>query len=132
MSAILTIWDEAATGKLLRSFVLELSRDTTTIRELIRARVEQEVTRFNARQDDAPFHGLVQPRDAERLLNGFRVPRHRVIDWQEQFERALEAFERNGFLVLVDDRQAESLDDPIVISEVSKVSFVKLVPLVGG
>jgi hypothetical protein len=132
MSAMLEIRDEAATGKLVQSFLLELKWDVTTVRELIRARVEHEVAKFNARQEDAPFNGLVQPRDTERVLNGFKVPRNRIIDWHEQFERAVEAFDRNGFLVLVDDRQAESLDDEIVVSQISKVSFVKLVPLVGG
>ena len=56
----------------------------------------------------------------------------RKIDWQEQFKRSLEAFGRNGFFVLVGDRQAESLDDEFTVKADTEVSFVKLVPLVGG
>jgi hypothetical protein len=78
------------------------------------------------------FRGLVQPTDAERVLNGYRLRRRRKIDWEEQAQRALEAFRRNGFLVLVDDRQAESLDEEIEIRLGTHVSFIKLVPLVGG
>jgi hypothetical protein len=59
--------------------------------------------------------------------------RHRrPIDWEKQAAKAVEAFERNGFFSLVDDRQAESLDDTIQLTPTTTVSFVKLVPLVGG
>ena len=68
----------------------------------------------------------------ERLLHGYRMVRPRKIEWEEQLERALEGFERNAFLVLVDDRQAETLEEPIVIGAGTQVSFVKLTPLVGG
>ncbi|MCM2389342.1 hypothetical protein [Streptomyces albipurpureus] len=48
------------------------------------------------------------------------------------YERAIEAFGRNGFLVLVGDRQIVELDEPIEIAEAPEVIFLKLVPLVGG
>ena len=89
MSATLTIRDESATGQLFRSFLLELPMDVTTVRELIRARVEQEVSAYNARPAEAPFNGLVQPVGAEVVLNGFK-PR-RAIDAKEQADRAVEA-----------------------------------------
>jgi hypothetical protein len=132
MSAMLTIRDESPNGQLLHSFSLELPFSVTTVRELIRSRLEHEVTAFNARRSDEPFNGLVQPSGAERVLNGYKVPSHRIVDWREQFGRAVEGFERNRFFVLVDDRQAESLDEEVVVRETTKVSFVKLVPLVGG
>jgi len=46
--------------------------------------------------------------------------------------RALEAFSRNGFFLLVDDKQVTELDTKVELSEVSIVQFIKLVPLVGG
>jgi len=78
------------------------------------------------------FRGLVQPTNTERTLNGFKIPKDRDIDWEAQFARAIDAFGRNGFFIIVDDRQAETLDEPIVISPRTHVSFVKLTPLVGG
>ena len=54
------------------------------------------------------------------------------IDWEAQYARAIEAFTRNGFFVLVDDQQLESLDDEIFVRPGTAISFVKLVPLVGG
>ena len=67
------------------------------------------------------------------MLNGEKLPQApRRVDWEAQFARACEAFERNGFFVLVDDRQVEALDDEIELKLDTVVSFVKLVPLVGG
>ena len=100
------------------------------MRELIRARVEQEVSAYNARPAEAPFNGLVQPVGAEVVLNGFK-PR-RAIDAKEQADRAVEAFARHQFFLLLDDRQVDDLDELIVVRDLSKISFVKLVPLVGG
>jgi hypothetical protein len=54
------------------------------------------------------------------------------IDWEAQRDVALDAFAANGFFVLVGDRQVESLDERIRIGLGTEVSFVKLVPLVGG
>src|SRR5688500_3107023 len=101
MSAILTIRDESAAGQLLRAFALEFPAEVTTVRELLRARVAHEVAAFNSRQGERVFAGLVQPTGAEQVLNGFKLPKRRVIDENEQCELAIEAFDRNGFLILV-------------------------------
>lgn len=45
---------------------------------------------------------------------------------------ALEAFERNGFILLVEDRQVETLEEEIRVRPDTQVTFLKLVPLVGG
>lgn len=134
MSATLIVRDETATGEPVHEFPLEFPSERITVRELIRERVYQEVTDYNfrRRRDGGLFRGLVQPTDAERTLNGFRLPKDRDIDWEAQFEHAIDAFGRNGFFILVDDRQAETLDQTIEIGGGTQVSFVKLMPLVGG
>ena len=138
MSATLTIRDETASGSAIHEFPLEFPTERITIRELIRERVYQEVQDYNRRHEEVTFRGLVQPTDAEQVLNGdrnansFRLPRHREINWEKQFDKAVEAFQRNGFFVIVDDRQAETLDEEFQISSSTRVSFVKLMPLVGG
>jgi len=78
--------------------------------------VYQEVQDHNRQEHQQVFHGLVQPTDTEQELNGYRLRRPRQIDWKQQFEAALHAFERNGFLILINERQAESLDEEIVIA----------------
>ncbi len=133
MHTQVTIRDELVfrLGRPPVEFVLGLPANHLTVRELIRARVEQEVAAYNARQGEF-FQGLVQPGEAELTLNGYRLPRPRLIDPAEQVGRALEAFTRNGFLILIDDRQVERLDDVVILGEQTVVTFLKLVPLVGG
>jgi hypothetical protein len=93
--------------------------------------VYQEVQDLNTRQPQE-FRTLVQPTDAEQTLNGFRLKQPRHIDWKQQFEKALEAFEKNQILVLVNDRQAESLEEEITVGPDTQVSFLRLTMLVGG
>ena len=136
---ILTIRDETASGSVTNELTLDVLSEAITVRELIRSRVYQEVQDYNLRQrqgGDPSFRGLVTPGGAEKgpggMPNSVRLRPGREIDWKEQFERACEAFERNGFFVLVGDRQAESLDETVTLGHDTTVSFVKLVPLVGG
>ena len=131
MPATLTVTDQTPGGKTTHSLTLEFPTEQTTVRELIRSRVYQEVQDYNRRRPET-FNGLVRPSDAEQALNGVRLKKGREIDWKKQFDKACEAFERNGFFILVDDKQAEGLDETIELRHGTQVSFVKLTPLVGG
>ena len=131
MSTSLTIHDTTLSGERLNSLTFDVLTEHLTVRELIRARVYQEVQDYNQKQQST-YHGLVQPTDSERALNGYRLRSPRQIDWNAQFALALEAFQRNGFFVLIDQHQAEDLDEQVVIQRGTEISFVKLVPLVGG
>lgn len=131
MSTTLTVRDETTAGETTGELVLDFLTEQITVRELIRSRVYQEVKDYNVRQSGT-FTGLVQPTDAEQTLNGFSLKSKRKIDWQQQFDKAVEAFETNRVLILVDDKQAESLDDEIEIRPSTHVAFLKLTPLVGG
>jgi hypothetical protein len=136
MSVTLTIRDETATGDVSFEMPLEVPSERVTVQELIRARVYQEVQDFNRKSHERVFRGLVQPADTERVLNGkrteYRLKEHREINWKEQYAKALDAFDQNGYLVLVDDKQADSLDQEVTVAHGTQVSFVKLTLLVGG
>ena len=77
-----------------------------------------------------PGHALADGSRLERPKARTRTKRR--LDWEAQYEKALSAFARNGFFVLVGDRQVESLDEEITLKVDTEVSFVKLVALVGG
>jgi hypothetical protein len=132
--AFITIVDES-TGGGKHSWTLDVLDETLNARELIRRRVYQEVTEYNARQSGV-FHGLVQPTGAERILNGnrtgYRLSGGRRLDWEAQYEKAVDAFSRRGYILLVDDRQVIELDAPVELHAGSEVTFLRLVPLVGG
>jgi hypothetical protein len=135
MAICVTIFDETLSGERTASLRLDLFTSTITLRELIRRRVYEEVQEYHAAPPSTVFRGLVTPSAAEAALNGPK-PAHaaakRRIDWEAQYERALQAFAGNGFFVIVGDRQVESLDEELELKVDTEVSFLKLVPLVGG
>lgn len=131
MPTLIRLYDETTTGDAIACGELQLSSDRITARDLIRQRVQQEVTAYN---EDLPeyFRGLVQPTASEQLLNGYKMRQRQKINWLEQYQKAIQAFESNGFMILVDDRQVEDLDQELELTEQGRVSFLRLIPLVGG
>jgi hypothetical protein len=128
----LTVRDGTTSGDALAALELQLESERLTVRELIRARVHQEVRAYNAKPPGGRFLGLVQPTGAEQELNGRLRRRPRRIDPDAQVKTAIRAFERGHVLLLVDDRQVEGLDTEVTLRTGSTVAFLKLVPLVGG
>lgn len=129
-SAVFT--DESPMGEALEAFTLPDLPERVTVRELIRLRVREEVARYNARPVRR-FRGLVRPEGAEAELNSSEeVSAWRRIDWEKQAEAAERAFTRNSFVLLVGGRQAEDLEEQVDLSADPEVTFIKLVPLVGG
>ncbi|WP_181445347.1 hypothetical protein [Micromonospora endophytica] len=131
--ATVTFVDESTAGARTPAWVLRIFEERLTLRELIRRRIHQEVAEYNAAAP-VPRRLLVQPTPTERALNGDPGAErpHRRIDPQRQVALAEEAFRRNGFVVLVGDRQVEELDDEVDLRRDTEVTFLKLVPLVGG
>ncbi|WP_207555844.1 hypothetical protein [Intrasporangium flavum] len=122
----MVVHDETASGRPVDTLELVDLPDRVTVRELIRHRVRAEVARYNA-GPTRPWRGLVTPAEPSAPEPGpVRV------DWERQADIAERAFERNGFFVLVGDRQVELLDEEIDLAAGEHVAFVRLVPLVGG
>ena len=103
MSLTLSFLEENTVGERRSSGPFELPDSPLTLRELIRLRVQQEVERFIG-----------------------------ALDWEKHYNKAIAAFGTHGFLVFLDDRQITSLDDSFSLDEASRVTFLKLVPLIGG
>jgi hypothetical protein len=127
----ITIKDETFAGKILREINLQFESEQVTVKDIITQRVLQEVENYNKKLPEF-YNGLVEPTDAERTLNGFRLKAKRLIDGEKQVFIALDAFLKNAFFVLIDNTQSESLEQEVLLSKSTNVSFVKLTPLVGG
>jgi hypothetical protein len=127
------IVDESTAGgkRLWTLDVADVLEEALSLREVIRRRVYQEVTEYNAQHSDV-FHGLVQPTDAERTLNGYRLRTPRRLDWEAQYAKAVEAFAHRAYIVLVNNNQVNDLDALVELHAGAEVTFFKLVPLVGG
>ncbi|WP_338872999.1 hypothetical protein WBJ53_29395 [Spirosoma sp. SC4-14] len=131
MVRTLTIHDETALGKVLNSYQLPILQEVLTVAELIRLRVEHEVADYNQRLPET-FQALVQPTGAERVLNGYQIRSKRLIDSEKQVYIALDAFQKNGFFILIGNHQAETLDELVSLTNNTTISFIKLTPLIGG
>ncbi|HVQ88558.1 MAG TPA: hypothetical protein VMT88_10295 [Actinomycetes bacterium] len=132
----MTYRDVTPTGKEVDRWTLPNVPERITVREMVRLRVREEVARHNATLGPV-FQGLVQPTGTELGLNGYRMPDRRQLDWEKQADVAEEAFGRNGFFILVRDKQVENLDEVIDLStnvdgSDVDIAFIKLVQLVGG
>ena len=128
-----TIKDQSGAGKAAATMTLDGIDSCITVRDLIRTRVREEVARYNAAAASTDiFHGLVMPDGAEPTPDGFRMPRRRRVDWEQQADKALQAFERNGFFVLVAGRQVTDPDEALELAPDTDIRFIRLVQLVGG
>ncbi|NYH45305.1 hypothetical protein HNR22_005032 [Micromonospora jinlongensis] len=100
---LITVVDEATGVPSGPEWTMEIFEETVRLDELIRRRTFLEVAESGAQ-----------------------------VDPEERTRVALEGFTRNRFVVLVDDRQVTALDEKVRLHAGSRVTFLKLVPLVGG
>lgn len=127
----ITIKDETLAGKLLNEIGITVIGERLFVKDIIAARVEAEVTLYNNQLPEY-FKGLVQPSETEETLNGFKMKNRKLIDVEQQTFVAYDAFQKNGYFILVDDNQVESLEQEVKITPNTIISFIKLTPLVGG
>ncbi len=123
--------DTTAIGKITNEIAVSFSDELVTVKEIIIKRVMAEVKHYNNKMPEY-FRGLVEPGEAEKTLNGYKLKAKRKVDPEQQGLVALDAFKKNAYFVLIDNIQAESLDQMISINEQTNISFLQLTPLVGG
>lgn len=135
--AVLRVVDErfSATPSRVPALELRLASERTTARDIIRRRVETEVAKLND-QAGAPLGNgsfLIASEATEARLNAPRSSgRRKPIEVETEISRATTAFLAGGFVMLLDDRQLEGLDEEIGLRTDSEVVFLYLTPLKGG
>jgi hypothetical protein len=108
-----------------------------TLAQLIARIVRSEVAAFEKRRRDGRFMRLLsEDQITAEALRGRVDPSGRApagrVDEEISVATALEAFEDGRYLVLVDGRQYERLDEQVFMERESTVTFLRLVPLAGG
>jgi hypothetical protein len=128
-----------ASAEPLPSVVLELAGTSTTLRDLIRSAVTEQVraTRIDAARSRAMLDRQYLTADdvaAQARTGAVRLPAVPVDPPDEGTEvrRALRAFEAGAFVVFCGGRQVETLDEPVTPRPGEPVVFLRLAPLVGG
>jgi hypothetical protein len=135
----------ASSGVKIPKVTLRLMSERITTRELIARTVEQQVQdltearRLGAREArEALDRQYLTRREIEKQASEGRVsmpaaPRRGApIDLGAEIEKAWRGFEAGVFRVLVDGRQAESLDGALLLRPATRITFVRLMPLAGG
>lgn len=108
-----------------------------TLRSLITHVVREEVGAFAERERRQRFVRVLSPDDIDRGVEIGKVhpggrPASDEVDPDGAVRTALEAFEDGLYFVFVDDRQVETLDEPVAVNPATHVRFLRLVPLAGG
>lgn len=127
----ITIKEETSGGKIINQLRVKLTSEVVSIKDIIEAKVNTQVeTQYQLL--DGMYNGLVEPVDTEKMLNVYNERPAAKINTSKQVNAALDAFRQNNFFMLIDNIQAESLDQMVVINDKTEVSFLKLTSLVGG
>lgn len=128
----------------LPAVALELLTETVTIRELIAHAVEEQIHELqtqqhidvqavqhilnrqymtNAEIQAQAKHGVVKMPEPTEMMQ---------IDVSKQIRKAIEAFEKAVYIIVIDGEQADSLDTVVTLKPTSKITFLRLTPLIGG
>lgn len=131
MARTITILDQYPIGQVSQKIELVVQDERITVRDLIRQRIHQEVSLYNT-STPGYFQGLVQPKEAELTLNGYKLRKKRKINWEEQARLAVQAFRTKSFTIQVGDKKVENLEEFIPDVRDTQVSFAISVPIIGG
>ncbi|GHO51233.1 hypothetical protein [Ktedonospora formicarum] len=130
MSIMITVNNESLQGEIQPPLQLEIFEEHCTLREIIRSRIYQDVTEYNARKRARQL--CLIPPSPDQNHSEAVTENQPQLDWQLLYEQAIKAFGKRSYIVIVDTRQVTQLDSPILLTPESSVTFFKLVPLVGG
>lgn len=120
----IVFYDQIGARKPIRNLAIDW-RDGVplTLRELITERVKLEYERIN---DPLP---QLAPNELIYLPSNIAF---KTISVDHAIAQALQSFSRRGFVVIIGGKQIEALDDVILLSPQTQVTFIKLMPLKGG
>lgn len=126
----LLIKEENFAGKILDEILLDIESKSLTLKELIQKKIAQNISHQNQK---IQIEQKQYENEFEQKLN----PNHKAwekkkLDTEKEVYRALEVFNNNGFLVMVDNRQITDLEEEILVFDDTQVSFIRLTQLVGG
>jgi len=124
----IVILDQTSSGETLNKLKMEFESATVKVRDIISGRVRQETKNLfeSAKKSKYSFIGQTE---IEKLNS---KPTNITELQDKKVKYALEMFQRNGYLVLIDDEQVTSLDQEVKLTNSTEITFLKLVPLIGG
>jgi hypothetical protein len=129
----LIIKEENFAGKILDEISLQIANETLTVADLIKLKVENEIDCQNLKIEK---NNQGYQHQTEDILNknnsSYNSVKNKTLDAEAQIYRAWEAYKNNQIIVMIDNRQTEALEEEILVSPETQVSFIRLTQLVGG
>jgi hypothetical protein len=125
----------SSTAPQLEPTLLNLLEQRLTVAELIRLTVEEQVRTLVVRQRLAVEEAqeLLDRHYADQRTDPPRAPHQpHTISAKRETARAQRAFAEGRYVIIVNGRQVEQLDEEVVFDLDAKVTFLRLTPLVGG
>jgi len=107
------------------------------LRQLIEHVVRHQVALFNERQEASRFDRVLSAGVIERGVAAGKIdptgkPERMQADAEEAVGAALQAFEDGLYLVVIDEVERRSLEEPVYLAPDSRMVFVRLTFLAGG
>lgn len=129
--------------------ILKLFKEEITVKELIELTVEEQIRDLTLKHrmdiaqarraldrqyltDEGVDQQVRQSGAVRYRLHKSTNKKLQELNVEKEVQRAIRAFEKGSFLLLVDGEQMESLSEPVLLDLHTKVTFLRLNPLVGG
>lgn len=130
----------------LPTVTVEVAHEQLTVGQLIGQTVEAQIRELERsyQLDHASIQQalqrqyLTEPELREQASQGrIRQPSAmpsvmQPVDAQQATAKAVDAFRRKAFVILIDGKQVDQLDETVILTPSSKIIFLRLTPLVGG
>jgi len=111
---------------------LELSEPAVSARTLLAEHVRSEVNRtLDSREMSLALHYMLAS-DLDARPQPLREVNAPSLDVANETARAYAGLDQGRFLLMVDGLAVTDLDKPLVLTERSRIGFVRLLPLIAG
>ncbi len=127
--AAIEMRDVSPGGHVLSGRTIDGLPARASLREILTARVEAEVAAYNARPGQV-YHGLVQPEDAIRYSDGFRMREPRPLDAGHLLRAVEEAVAAGVVVFRIGEVTTDDLDHEVDVDANDLVTTVMRRPIV--
>jgi hypothetical protein len=125
------IQEASFSGKILDEIFLEIEQEITSVAEIIANHVIQQVTCSN-NQLKKQQKSYQNDFEQELNLHTSRVKNRALFDTEKEIYKANSAFQNKQMIVMIDNKQAQSLEEEVFLNENTTIRFLRLMPLIGG
>ena len=123
-----------------QAYSIQLASERIPARLIVEEHVRAEVDRVNSamrlsrEKQSRVASFLVGPHshEVERKLNPMTRRAPKLLDAEAEISTALDAVSAHRIIMLFDDREVNDLDEMLTVTDDSSITFLRLVPLIGG